>query len=176
MTFFGNYTSSILLFTGIVVLFVIAALCFSFNSKHEQKHGEPHSPLVIIARLACFACIGLLFFLPGTLLGDYNESEKCSKSIRYETALSSGYEVYIDGALIDGTKIDVNQYRMTINEDNKEIYLAPRTQNAHYETVLRSGFKVYVNGILTDGTKVDLNHYNMTIDEDNKEIYLSSKD
>lgn len=40
--------------------------------------------------------------------------------------VSSGYYVYYNGEAIDGTKVNFNDYSVSINEEKEEIYLADK--------------------------------------------------
>lgn len=53
---------------------------------------------------------------------EYNANKKAN----YENALESDYNIFVNGSLIDGTKIDIKYYEMTINEDTEEVYLTPK--------------------------------------------------
>ena len=44
----------------------------------------------------------------------------------YQTALASNYTVFIDGSPVDGTKLDIDLYRVSFNDETKEVYLTPK--------------------------------------------------
>ena len=52
-----------------------------------------------------------------------------SKTVRendVQTKIDNGYMTYIDGQEVDSTKIDIDQYTVTVNDDTKELYLTKR--------------------------------------------------
>jgi len=107
----------IMLVCAIVMLIVIIA-----NHKCRVKYEEMHPLACIIVALCGFAFVVTLFFFPQAAKTDIAEF---NKNI-YEKALNSGYTVYLDGTLIDAEKIDINHYKMTIDEEKSEIYLSSK--------------------------------------------------
>ena len=65
---------------------------------------------------------GLLGFVVGTILIVMGELGRYNY---YEQLIDDGYNVYVDGTLIDANKIDLHNYSITINEELKELYLTP---------------------------------------------------
>ncbi len=45
---------------------------------------------------------------------------------KYEIALEEDYTAYIDGQEIDINKVDASNYIITIDEDNKSLYLTKK--------------------------------------------------
>ena len=49
-----------------------------------------------------------------------------SQISKVEECIENGYEVYVDGTLVDSTKLDMENYTITIDDEKSEIYLTPK--------------------------------------------------
>lgn len=71
------------------------------------------------ALLIIVAVVGLFL-----IFHKYNDMQITQQNT--EICVSSGYTCYLDGEIIDGSKIDLSEYISKINDSTKEIYLARR--------------------------------------------------
>ena len=107
----------IMLICAIVMFIAVIA-----NHKHSVKYEEMHPLACIVVALCSFTFVITLFFLPQAAKADIAKFNKNT----YEKALNSGYTVYVDGTLVDTEKIDINHYKITIDEEKCEVYLSPK--------------------------------------------------
>ena len=109
------------------LLFIILIGGIHFQCKFaEDENDIGHTfcllfnAVLILAISACIVIIPVFYF--NSKENKYNANKKAN----YEDALELNYNVFVNGSFIDGTKIDIKYYEMTINEDTKEVYLTPK--------------------------------------------------
>ena len=105
----------ILAITGIIL--GIAVIIFGRVAANQFYNMTNADELRLMSLLG-----GIIIALLLTLLGVLQVL--CEKDL--QTKIASGYTVYIDGQEVDSSKIDIEQYVLTINDEAKEIYLTGR--------------------------------------------------
>lgn len=71
------------------------------------------------------ACTVILLILIAVFM-PYMKIANKEAADKYEIALEEDYTAYIDGQEIDINKVDASNYIITIDEDNKSLYLTKK--------------------------------------------------
>lgn len=79
--------------------------------------------IVAILKQGAFTVIVLLLI---SIFMPYMRFKNKEAADKYETALEEDYAAYLDGQAIDINKVDVSNYIVTIDEDNKSLYLTKK--------------------------------------------------
>lgn len=97
------------------IIFAAVAIVLCVNGAAAMRDGNESSSK------ACFAfCISTAFssiLIATSLAGSIRIDQT-------ETCIQNGYTFYIDGEEVDETKINVNDYEATINNELQEVYLS----------------------------------------------------
>ena len=76
---------------------------------------------IIISSIFCSVVI--LYLIIGGCLIWCRSKKSRDELVEIKEHIESGYEVYLDGELIDGTKIELSNYRVTLDEEKQKVYL-----------------------------------------------------
>lgn len=101
-----------------IIIALIFMLCFVRIITDCQYPGESPNPTPWIVGIVCFT-----LFIASILGGTSLTTQKNNMLKAY---VSSGYSVYYNGEKIDGTKLDISKYSVTVNEENEELYLSDK--------------------------------------------------
>jgi len=104
-------------FLGIISAFVFM-FCFVRIVTDCRYPGESPNTAPWIVGIVCLILFIASFFGSASLTTQKNNMLK--------TYVSSGYSVYYNGEKIDGTKLDISKYSVTVNEENEELYLSDK--------------------------------------------------
>lgn len=106
---FFDYKISILLLIIELVLLFVGIICAIAEKKNAMN--------------ALIICTILIFcFMPIALSADASRFNRNA----YKAALESGYTIFVNGSPVDGTKLDIDHYRISVNEETKEVYLTQK--------------------------------------------------
>ena len=70
-----------------------------------------------------FYSVVILYLIIGGCLIWCRSKKSRDELVEIKEHIESGYEVYLDGELIDGTKIELSNYRVTLDEEKQKVYL-----------------------------------------------------
>lgn len=101
-----------------IISAIVFILCFVRIIIDSQFPPENPNPAPWIVGALC-----LILFI-ASFSG--SASLTTQKNNMLETYVSSGYSVYYNGEKIDGTKLDIGKYSVTVNEENEELYLSDK--------------------------------------------------
>ena len=101
---------------GMAVVYVIVALVFLWKMIRGRENKYFCLFIFVTFMLGSFFCVAK----------GMNVCGKISRMDNVTECIKNGYEVYVDGVLADGTKLDMENYTFTIDDEKSEIYLTPK--------------------------------------------------
>lgn len=119
---FTDYSFSILFLIIAIVLVIVAFICIIANSRYRYKNDYSNGLLSFATLVLTVFAIIAVCLVPSAVSGDISKYNKTA----YQTALESNYTVFIDGSPVDGTKLNIDHYKASFNDEFKEVYLTPK--------------------------------------------------
>lgn len=95
------------------IIFAIFAIIF-FVKIYLVGKNKRNDVVKVYFVLAIFSIL-MGFFL----IDDY-------RTEKVESCIQAGYEIYVNGVPVDGTKLDLAHYKYSINEELEEMYLTTK--------------------------------------------------
>lgn len=119
---FTDYSSTILVLIIALVLVIAAFICIIANSRYRYKNDYSNGLLsfaTLVLTVFAIIAVCLVPSVAGEDISRYNKNV-------YKTAIESGYTVFVDGHPVDGAKLEINHYKVSFNDETKEVYLTPK--------------------------------------------------
>lgn len=101
-------------------MFIILIGGIRFQSKFAEDRNNIGYTFCLLFNVVLILVIFTVAFILMFYFNSEENKYNVNKKANYEDALELNYNVFVNGSLIDGTKIDIKHYEMTINEDTEK--------------------------------------------------------
>ena len=113
---------TILAVTCVLITGITAVIAVFIILKNPERMNARTG--IIISSI--FYSVVILYLIIGGCLIWCRSKKSRDELVEIKEHIESGYEVYLDGELIDGTKIELSKYRVTLDEEKQEVYLTKK--------------------------------------------------